>query len=100
MENEQEKKQKISDEFNKELENLAHLKGNLKEIQDEIDKNNNEINELKEYIPIWSKEFEYAPLEIKRQVLNQLIEKVCLYNDKVEIIVKYPINTVLTGERN
>lgn len=100
MENEQEKKQKISDEFNKELENLAHLKGNLKEIQDEINKNNNEINELKEYIPIWSKEFEYAPLEIKRQVLDQLIEKVCLYNDKVEIIVKYPINTVLTGERN
>ena len=100
MENNQDKKKKIGDEYNSELENLAHLNKNLEELQDEINKNNKDINNLKQCIPVWSKEFEYAPLEIKRQILEKLIDKVYLYNDKVEIRVKYPISTILKGERN
>lgn len=100
MENNQDKKKKINDEYNSELENLAHLNKNLEELQDEINKNNKDINNLKRCIPVWSKEFENAPLEIKRQILDKLIDKVYLYNDKVEIRVKYPISTILIGERN
>lgn len=100
MENNQDKKKKINDEYNSELENLAHLNKNLEELQDEINKNNKDINNLKQCIPVWSKEFENAPLEIKRQILDKLIDKVYLYNDKVEIRVKYPISTILIGERN
>lgn len=100
MENNQDKKKKIGDEYNSELENLAHLNKNLEELQDEINKNNKYINNLKQCIPVWSKEFENAPLEIKRQILDKLIDKVYLYNDKVEIRVKYPISTILIGERN
>ena len=100
MENNQDKKKKIGDEYNSELENLTHLNKNLEELQDEINKNNKDINNLKQCIPVWSKEFEYAPLEIKRQILEKLIDKVYLYNDKVEIRVKYPISTILKGERN
>lgn len=94
------KRKKIGDEYNSELENLAHLNKNLEELQDEINKNNKDINNLKQCIPVWSKEFENAPLEIKRQILDKLIDKVYLYNDKVEIRVKYPISTILIGERN
>ena len=100
MENNQDKKKKINDEYNSELENLAHLNKNLEELQDEINKNNKDINNLKRCIPVWSKEFENAPLEIKRQILDKLIDKVYLYNDKVQIRVKYPISTILIGERN
>ena len=100
MENNQDKKKKIGDEYNSELENLAHLNKNLEELQDEINKNNKDINNIKQCITVWSKEFEYAPLEIKRQILEKLIDKVYLYNDKVEIRVKYPISTILKGERN
>lgn len=100
MENNQDKKKKIGDEYNSELENLAHLNKNLEELQDKINKNNKDINNLKQCIPVWSKEFENAPLEIKRQILDKLIDKVYLYNDKVEIRVKYPISTILIGERN
>lgn len=100
MENNQDKKKKINDEYNSELENLAHLNKNLEELQDEINKNNKDINNLKRCIPVWSKELENAPLEIKRQILDKLIDKVYLYNDKVEIRVKYPISTILIGERN
>ena len=100
MKNNQDKKKKINDEYNSELENLAHLNKNLEELQDEINKNNKDINNLKRCIPVWSKEFENAPLEIKRQILDKLIDKVYLYNDKVEIRVKYPISTILIGERN
>ncbi len=100
MENNQDKKKKIGNEYNSELENLAHLNKNLEELQDEINKNNKDINNLKQCIPVWSKEFENAPLEIKRQIFDKLIDKVYLYNDKVEIRVKYPISTILIGERN
>lgn len=98
MSGNEEQNKAISQEFNEEMNNLNQLNEQLKKIKDEINLNNQEINNLKEYIPTWSKEFDKAPLEIKRQILDKLIEKVYLYNDKVEIKVKYPISTMLVKE--
>lgn len=98
MSGDEEQNKAISQEFNEEMNNLNQLNEQLTKIKDEINLNNQEINNLKEYIPTWSKEFDKAPLEIKRQILDKLIEKVYLYNDKVEIKVKYPISTMLVKE--
>ena len=98
MSGDEEQNKAISQEFNEEMNNLKQLNEQLTKIKDEINLNNQEINSLKEYIPTWSKEFDKAPLEIKRQILDKLIEKIYLYNDKVEIKVKYPISTMLVKE--
>ena len=98
MSGDEEQNKAISQEFNEEMNNLNQLNEQLTKIKDEINLNNQEINNLKEYIPTWSKEFDKAPLEIKRQILDKLIEKVYLYNDKVEIKVKYPISTMIVKE--
>ena len=98
MSGDEEQNKSISQEFNDEMNNLKQLNEQLTKIKEEITLNNQEINSLKEYIPTWSKEFDKAPLEIKRQILDKLIEKIYLYNDKVEIKVKYPISTILVKE--
>ena len=98
MSGDEEQNKSISQEFNNEKDNLKQLNEQLTKIKEEINLNNQEINRLKEYIPTWSKEFDKAPLEIKREILDRLIEKVYLYNDKVEIKVKYPISTMLVKE--
>ncbi len=98
MSGDEEQNKAISQEYNEEMNNLKQLNEQLTKIKDEINLNNQEINNLKEYIPTWSKEFDKAPLEIKRQILDKLIEKVYLYNDKVEIKVKYPIYTMIVKE--
>lgn len=99
MSGEEERNKAISQEFNDEMNKLNKLNEQLTTIKEEINLNNQEINSLKEYIPTWSKEFEKAPLEIKRQILDKLIEQIYLYNDKVEIKVKYPISTILVKEK-
>lgn len=91
MSGDEEQNKSISQKYNEEMNNLKQLNEQLTKIKEEI-------NSLKEYIPTWSKEFDTAPLEIKRQILDKLIEKVYLYNDKVEIKVKYPISTILVKE--
>ncbi len=98
MSGDEERNKTVSQEFNEEMNNLKQLNEQLERIKEEINLNNQEINSLKEYIPTWSKEFDKAPLEVKRQILDKLIEKVYLYNDKVEIRVKYPISTILVRE--
>lgn len=99
MSGEKERNKAISQEFNDEMNKLNKLNEQLTTIKEEINLNNQEINSLKEYIPTWSKEFEKAPLEIKRQILDKLIEQIYLYNDKVEIKVKYPISMILVKEK-
>ncbi len=98
MSGDEEQNKKVSQEFNEEMNNLKQLNEKLSKVKNEINSNNQEIDTLKEYIPTWSKEFDKAPLEVKRQILDKLIEKVYLYNDKVEIKVKYPISTMLVKE--
>lgn len=93
-----EQNEKVSQEFSAEMNNLKLMKEQLSKVKDEINNNNQEINSLKEFIPTWSKEFENAPLEVKREILDKLIEKVYLYNEKVEISVKYPISKILVKE--
>ena len=89
---------KISQELNIENENLKRLNDELIKINEEISNNDNEIDKLKEFIPNWSKEFEDAPLEVKRNILDKIVDKVYLYNDKVEIQVKYPISKIIIKE--
>lgn len=81
-----------------EEENLKNLNNQLIKINEEKNTNNYEISELKEFIPNWSEEFDNAPLEIKRQILGKMIDKIYLYNGKIEIQVKYPISTMIIKE--
>lgn len=94
-----EKNQKANEEFNREINYLKDLENKLLKLNNEILQNNMEIESLKTYIPTWSKEFENASLTIKRQILDKLIDKVYLYNDKVEIRTKYPISTIIMGAK-
>lgn len=98
MSGNKEESEKISKEFNNEMNNLKLLEEQLENIKSEIDINNQEINGIKDCIPTWSDEFENSPLDIKRQILDKLINKVYLYNEKVEIEVKYPITTIIMKE--
>ncbi len=94
-----EKNQKANEEFNSEINYVRELEERLSKLNNEISQNNMKIESLKTYIPIWSKEFENASLTVKRQILDKLIDKVYLYNDKVEITTKYPIYTNIIGEK-
>lgn len=98
MSGNEEENKKISQELNSENENLKRLNDELIKINEEISNNDNEISKLKEFIPNWSKEFENAPLEVKRNILDKIVDKVYLYNDKVEIQVKYPISKIIIKE--
>lgn len=98
MAGDEEQNKKISQELNNENEILKNLNVQLIKINEEISKNESEISNLKEFIPNWSKEFENAPLEVKRNILEKIVEKVYLYNEKVEIEVKYPISKMLVKE--
>lgn len=94
-----EKNQKTNEEFNKEINYLKELEEKLSKLNNEISQNNMEIESLKTYIPNWSKEFEHTSLTVQRQILDKLIDKVYLYNDKVEIRTKYPISTIIMGAK-
>ena len=86
---------KLSKEIEENKQELEDLENQKKIIQEETEKINCEINSLNEYIPNWSQEFEDAPLDIKRKILTIIVEKIRLYNDKIEICVKYPISTLI-----
>ena len=97
LKNDEENK-KLGKELEMEEENLKNLNNQLIKINEEKNTNNYEISELKEFIPNWSEEFDNAPLEIKRQILGKMIDKIYLYNGKIEIQVKYPISTMIIKE--
>lgn len=92
--------QNVSNKYKKEINNLELLKKELKKINKEINSNNKEINELKEYIPKWSCEFENAPLDLKRAIMENLIDKIYLYNDRIEIDAKYPVSKIIVKEND
>lgn len=98
MEGNEEQNRKISQEIKLENENLKKLNDELIKINEEIIYNDDEISKLKEFIPNWSKEFENAPLEVKRNILDRIVNKVYLYNERVEIQVKYPISKMIIKE--
>lgn len=98
MSGEIEKNQMANDEFNKEMNYLTDLKEQLAKLNNEVIQNSTELDSLKTYIPNWSKEFEKASLIVKRKILDKLIDKVFLYNDRVEIRIKYPISINIIGE--
>ena len=98
MEGNEEQNRKISQEIKLESEKLKKLNDELIKINEEIIYNDDEISKLKEFIPNWSKEFENAPLEVKRNILDRIVDKVYLYNERVEIQVKYPISKMIIKE--
>lgn len=100
MSGDKEMSQNVSDKYKKEINNLESLKKELKKISKEISNNDQEINELKDYIPKWSCEFENASLDFKRAIMEKLIDKIYLYNDRIEINVKYPISKIIVKEND
>lgn len=81
--------------LNKELDELIKEKD---KIEDEIYEANIEINKLEKYIPEWEQEFKDAPLEVKRIILNEMVDKIVLFNDKVEVCISYPISNLIVKE--
>ena len=78
---------------------MKKLKEDFQKLEEKIDNDNIKIKQLKEYIPNWSTEFEESSLETKRIILEKLVDKIYLYNDKVEIIIKYPISKIIENEK-
>ena len=87
------KNKKLTQEYEKEKNNLKFLKEEQEELNNEISNQNKKIKH--EYIPCWNLEFVNASLDIKRQIIEKLIDKIFLYNAKIEINVKYPIVKIL-----
>lgn len=73
-------------------EKINSLEDEKSTLEKEIQKLNKKENKIKNFVLIWRKEFNESPLETKREVLKTLINKIYLYNDKIVIDVKYPIN--------
>lgn len=97
----QDLQEKISYNINIQNENLKNLQIQKTKFEAEIRKLNNEINNLKQCIPNWEKEFKKANLDNKRIIINELIDKIYLFNDKIEIHIKYPIeNYILKVGKN
>lgn len=87
----QEQQDKISNDLNEQNEIMNNLNLQKSILEKEIKKINNDINNLSQCIPSWEKEFKRAKLETKRIIINEIIDKIYLYNDKIEIQIKYPI---------
>ncbi len=86
---------KISFEINK-IESLLNEYSILKvKCDNEILEYTRKIDSMKESIPNWIKEYEIAYLDKKRVIVRKLIEKIYLYNDRIEICIKYPITKLI-----
>lgn len=88
-------KKELNEKIKIEYEDIEISKNRKEELEKELENIDAEIEYLKTYIPNWSEEFEKAPLEIQRQILNILVNKVILYNNKIEIDIKYPISNMI-----
>lgn len=96
------KNQSLKEDLGNQINNLNikldEFIGEKENIENELYKANLEINKLEKYIPEWEQEFKDAPLELKRIILNEMLDKVVLYNDKVELCMKYPISNLIVKE--
>lgn len=95
MQDDEDLKKNINDKYQRQCVLLKHLTEQKHKIQEEINLYNKNVNELKSYIPNWSEEFNNAPLESKINIVNKIIDKIYLYNNKIEICIKYPISKLI-----
>ncbi len=80
----------------KKIQNLLKEQGLLKlRYENEILEYNQKINSMQEQIPNWIEEYDIASLDKKRIIVNKLIDKIYLYNDRIEICIKYPITKLI-----
>lgn len=91
----QEQQDRISNLLNIQYEKMNKLNLEKINLENEITKLNNEISNLKECIPNWEKEFRKTNFDNKRTIINELIDKIFLFNDKIEICMKYPIENFI-----
>lgn len=95
MQDNEKLKKDANDKFQKQCAVLKQLTEQKNIIQEEINSYNKNVDELKKFIPDWVTEFNNAPLESKRNIINKIIDKIYLYNDKIEICIKYPISKLI-----
>lgn len=57
-----------------------------------------DLMQLKSTIPVWKEEFEKADLDTKKVLLAKIIDRITLYNDKIDIKLKLPIDSFLDEE--
>jgi len=57
----------------------------------------NDIEILKQSIPLWKEEFELSNLETKKMMINQIIKEVIVFDDKVNVKMKLDFSE-LTSE--
>lgn len=96
------KNQSLKEDLGNQINNLNtkldEFIGEKENIENELYKANLEINKLEKYIPEWEQEFKDAPLEVKRIILNEMVDKIVLFNDKVEVCIRYPISNLIVKE--
>lgn len=95
LSNNQEKQEEISKEIKLKNKNISELQLQKTKLETEIENLNNEISNLKECIPNWEKEFKKTDFDTQRAIINELIDKIYLFNDKIEIHIKYPIKNFI-----
>lgn len=95
MENNEDKKIKINQDIKCLVNKLKDLNNNKEIITNEILKFNEDIDKVKDFIPNWINEFDEATLEDRRIIVNKIIDKIYLYNDRIKINVKFPISDII-----
>ncbi|MFK7695174.1 recombinase family protein [Paenibacillus sp. HJGM_3] len=56
-----------------------------------------EMEALQKHIPIWKEEFEAAPHEKKKMMLNSIIERITVYRDSIVVDVKLHVSQFISS---
>lgn len=100
------KKEIVKSLSEKDENKKIELNNKLQEMKDELEKTINDkikienkinrtlkkVKHIENYVPQWKEEFNNANLNVQREILKLLVNRIYLYNDKIVIDLKYPIN--------
>lgn len=93
----------INDLLNENRQNRESMKNKIDSLKKMIDSKEvaaNEYQQTIEMIPVWKEVFSNAPLNIKKQMLSILVEKIVVKGNEVDIFFKIDIDSFLNLKNN
>ncbi|WP_073341230.1 recombinase family protein [Caldanaerobius fijiensis] len=90
---------KLIEEKEKEIKDID---SKIEQLQKELQSKQLEVNdmiELKNTIPVWKEVFEKASISKKKMMLSQIIDKIVVYRDKIDVHVKIHLNQFINTSR-
>lgn len=85
----------LNEQIENEKNNIAEAKVKLERLVRKLETKKIEredMEELQKLIPVWSEEFEKAPIETKKILLTKIIDNIVVWPDKIQVNMKMNIN--------